>query len=70
MPCLEELLGEALEGVDVDSRVDGTTHPLHFEFLTEREGEGFGHRKEGHRKIWAKATNCFKYPGIQCDMHG
>jgi hypothetical protein len=43
MPGLEELLGEALEGVDVDSRVDGTTHPLHFEFLTEREGEGFGH---------------------------
>jgi len=34
VPGLEELFGEALEGLYVDRRVDGTTHALHFEFLT------------------------------------
>ena len=45
VPGLEELFGEALEGLYVDRRVDGTTHALHFEFLTQGEGEGFGHAK-------------------------
>ena len=70
VPGLKELFGEALEGLDVDSGVDGATHALHLEFLTEGEGEGFGHGKKVCQKSWAKATNCFKCPGIQCNMPG
>ena len=43
VPRLEQLLRQALEGLEVGGGVDGAVHPLDFEFLAEAEAERFGH---------------------------
>ena len=43
VPSLEQLLRQALEGLEVCGGVDGAVHPLEFELLAEAEAERFGH---------------------------
>ena len=43
VPRLEQLLRQALEGLEVCGGVDGSVHPLKFELLAEAEAERFGH---------------------------
>ena len=43
MPGLQELLGQASQGLGITGGVDGPGHALEFELLAEAEGDGVGH---------------------------